>query len=87
MKRILVLFLLLGLLLIAGCGGQPIQPTTEASQPLGTEDSTVTEPGTSVLTVDAVREQLQQQEAYIQGIQIGLRAVKRISIYNRGGDV
>ena len=61
MKRILVLFLLLGLLLIAGCGGQPIQPTTEASQPLGTEDSTVTEPGTSVLTVDAVREQLQQQ--------------------------
>lgn len=34
-----------------------------------------------------LQEQLQQQEAYIQGIQNGLRAVKRISIYNRGGDV
>lgn len=34
-----------------------------------------------------LQEKLQQQEAYIQGVQAGLRAVKRISIYNRGGDV
>ena len=34
-----------------------------------------------------LQEKLRQQEAYIQGVQTGLRAVKRISIYNRGGDV
>lgn len=34
-----------------------------------------------------LQEKLRQQEAYIQGVQAGLRAVKRISIYNRGGDV
>lgn len=27
-----------------------------------------------------------QKEAYIQGLQLGIRAGKRISIYNRGGD-
>ncbi len=34
-----------------------------------------------------LQEKLRQQEAYIQGVQTGLRAVKRISIYNGGGDV
>lgn len=27
-----------------------------------------------------------QKDAYIQGLQLGIRAGKRISIYNRGGD-
>ena len=34
-----------------------------------------------------LQSKLQQQESYIQGVQAGLRAVKRISIYNGGGDV
>ena len=34
-----------------------------------------------------LQDKLQQQEAYIQGVQAGLRAVKRISIHNGGGDV
>ncbi len=34
-----------------------------------------------------LREKLDRQEAYIQGVQAGLRAVKRISIYNRGENV
>lgn len=34
-----------------------------------------------------LQEKLERQEAYIQGVQAGLRAVKRISIYNGGGDV
>lgn len=34
-----------------------------------------------------LQDNLRQQEAYIQGVQAGLRAVKRISIYNQGGDV
>lgn len=29
---------------------------------------------------------LQQKDAYIQGLQLGIRAGKRISIYNRGGE-
>ena len=30
---------------------------------------------------------VEQKEAYIQGLQLGIRAGKRISIYNRGGEV
>ena len=29
---------------------------------------------------------VEQKDAYIQGLQLGIRAGKRISIYNRGGD-
>lgn len=34
-----------------------------------------------------LQEKLRQQEAYIEGMQVGLRAVKRINIYNGGSDV
>ena len=34
-----------------------------------------------------LQEKLRQQESYIEGMQVGLRAVKRISIYNGGSDV
>lgn len=30
---------------------------------------------------------VEQKDAYIQGLQQGIRAGKRISIYNRGGEV
>ena len=30
---------------------------------------------------------VEQKDAYIQGLQLGIRAGKRISIYNRGGEV
>lgn len=29
---------------------------------------------------------VEQRDAYIQGLQLGIRAGKRISIYNRGGE-
>ena len=29
---------------------------------------------------------VEQKDAYIQGLQLGIRAGKRISIYNRGGE-
>lgn len=34
-----------------------------------------------------LEQMLQQKDAYIQGLQLGIRAAKRISIYNRGGEV
>ena len=33
-----------------------------------------------------LRQQLNEKDAYIQGLQLGIRAGKRISIYNRGGE-
>ena len=33
----------------------------------------------------ALRQKLQMKDAYIQGVQEGLRSGKRIQIYNRGG--
>ena len=33
----------------------------------------------------ALRQKLQNRDAYIQGMQEGLRSGKRIQIYNRGG--
>ena len=33
-----------------------------------------------------LEQMLQQKDAYIQGLQLGIRAGKRISIYNRGGE-
>ena len=34
-----------------------------------------------------LKQLLQSKDAYIQGLQLGIRAGKRISIYNRGGEV
>lgn len=34
-----------------------------------------------------LQQQIREQEAYIQGLQMGIRAGKRISIYNKGGEV
>lgn len=33
-----------------------------------------------------LQQKVQELEAYISGLQVGLRAVKRISIVNRGGE-
>ncbi len=35
----------------------------------------------------ALKQKIRELEAYIDGIQMGLRAGKRISIINRGGEV
>lgn len=34
---------------------------------------------------EKLKQQLKEQEAYVQGIHNGLRAGKRITIFNRGG--
>ena len=34
---------------------------------------------------ERLRERIRELEAYVHGMQAGLRAGKRISIYNRGG--
>lgn len=33
-----------------------------------------------------LQQQIRQQEAYIEGLQLGIRAGKRIHIYNKGGE-
>lgn len=34
----------------------------------------------------SLRQKIQELEAYAQGLQVGIRSLKRISIYNRGGE-
>ena len=34
----------------------------------------------------SLRERIRELEAYVQGMQAGMRAGKRINIYNRGGE-
>lgn len=34
---------------------------------------------------ETLKQQLDKKDAYIQGLQLGIRAGKRISIYNGGG--
>lgn len=55
--------------------------------PMWAKETVLSENRQLRLENNSLREKLDRQEAYIQGVQAGLRAVKRISIYNRGESV